>query len=112
MGVIRDRLEAELPVAIRARDRPAVAACRIALAAIANAEAVDPGARPGRGVFSTEVARRDLTDADVEAIVAAAREELRASADELASLGQPARADDLRQQADVLTRVLRETSCS
>ncbi|HEX2158899.1 MAG TPA: hypothetical protein VHS79_18250 [Actinomycetes bacterium] len=39
---LRDRLRRALPVAMKARDRPAMAALRSALAAIDNAEAVDP----------------------------------------------------------------------
>ena len=39
---LRERLSGALPVAMKARDRVAVAALRSALAAIANAEAVDP----------------------------------------------------------------------
>jgi uncharacterized protein YqeY len=39
---LRDRLRRALPAAMKARDRPAVAALRSALAAIDNAEAVDP----------------------------------------------------------------------
>ena len=37
-----DRLRRALPVAMKAQDRPAVAALRSTLAAIDNAEAVDP----------------------------------------------------------------------
>jgi uncharacterized protein len=39
---LRERLSGALPAAMKARDRVAVAALRSALAAIANAEAVDP----------------------------------------------------------------------
>ena len=39
---LRDRLRRALPVAMKAQDRPAVAALRSTLAAIDNAEAVDP----------------------------------------------------------------------
>ena len=39
---LRDRLRRALPVALKAQDRPAVAALRSTLAAIDNAEAVDP----------------------------------------------------------------------
>jgi uncharacterized protein YqeY len=43
---LRERLSRALPVAMKARDRVAVAALRSALAAIANAEAVDPSRSP------------------------------------------------------------------
>jgi uncharacterized protein len=39
---LRERLRRALPAAMKARDRPALAALRSALAAIDNAEAVDP----------------------------------------------------------------------
>jgi uncharacterized protein YqeY len=45
-GSLRERLSRALPVAMKARDRVAVAALRSALAAIANAEAVDPSRSP------------------------------------------------------------------
>jgi uncharacterized protein YqeY len=43
---LRERLGRALPAAMKARDRVAVAALRSALAAIANAEAVDPSRPP------------------------------------------------------------------
>ena len=43
---LRERLSRALPAAMKARDRVAVAALRSALAAIANAEAVDPSRSP------------------------------------------------------------------
>jgi uncharacterized protein len=43
---LRERLSRALPVAMKARDRVAVAALRSALSAIANAEAVDPSRSP------------------------------------------------------------------
>ena len=43
---LRERLSRALPVAMKARDRVAVGVLRSALAAIANAEAVDPSRTP------------------------------------------------------------------
>jgi uncharacterized protein len=45
-GTLRGRLRGALPAAMKARDAAAVAALRSALAAIDNAEAVEPA--PGR----------------------------------------------------------------
>jgi uncharacterized protein len=49
-GNVRDRLRRALPAAIKAQDTVAVAALRSALAAIDNAEAVDPDAVVARPV--------------------------------------------------------------
>ncbi|MGW4241591.1 hypothetical protein [Nocardia sp. NPDC004722] len=73
---LRERLRAALPVAMKARDRAATAALRSALAAIDNAEAVDGSeVRAGAienspvGLGSAEVARRHLSESDIDAIV-------------------------------------------
>ncbi len=67
-------------MAIKQRDRVAVAALRSALAAIENAEAVERGESVDRrlgieqipvGVGAAEVARRELTELDVLGIVRA-----------------------------------------
>ncbi|MBX6723341.1 MAG: hypothetical protein IRY92_08930, partial [Dactylosporangium sp.] len=77
---LRQRLQDALPVALKARDRAAVAALRSALAAIANAEAVNRPAASDRGqaieqtsvgVGVAEVERRVLTADQVEQIVRA-----------------------------------------
>lgn len=86
---LRDSLHAAVPAAMKARDRRTVSALRSALAAIANAEAVEVGgevlagaieASPV-GVGAAEVARRVLSEADVAAIVRAEIAERRAAAD-------------------------------
>jgi uncharacterized protein YqeY len=57
---LRDRLRQALAVAMKARDRPAVAALRSALAAIDNAEAVDPAqALPGPGAGHPDESTRE-----------------------------------------------------
>lgn len=77
-GTIRERLRSALTTAMRARDRDALAAYRHALAAIDNAEAVvPPGGIPSAGAVehaatglgAAEVPRRELSDADVRAVV-------------------------------------------
>ena len=79
---LRQRLEAALREALRARDTVARPALRSALAAIDNATAVPPGQAPAvaaslhvadavAGLGAGEAERRRLTEADIENIVRA-----------------------------------------
>ncbi|HET9893499.1 MAG TPA: hypothetical protein VFQ44_00945 [Streptosporangiaceae bacterium] len=83
---VKSRLHAALRDAMRGRDAAAMSALRGALGSIGNAEAVDtaqaaaaPSSPPGgphfagaiAGLGAAEVARRQLSTAQVEAIVAA-----------------------------------------
>lgn len=64
-------IEQDMRAGLRAamgRDRVAVSALRVALAALANAEAVPVGEVPAG---ATEVARRELTEVERRAVVAA-----------------------------------------
>ena len=115
MSTLRQRLRQALPAAMKARDRTAVAALRATLAALDNAEAVatDPGDRQSlaiellpSGAGATEVARRMLTDADVERIVRAESAEREQAAAEYAERGQADRAGQLRAEARVLTDII------
>lgn len=113
---LRSRLRAELRVAMKARDTAAVATLRTTLGAIDNAEAVAPAAGPAPddspiagasvGLGSSEVPRRELTEADVGAIVAAEVGSLRAAAEEYTSLGRAEHAADLTHRATLLERLL------
>jgi uncharacterized protein YqeY len=97
---VRERLRAGLTVAMKARDRMAVAALRATLGAIDNAEAVTSPSMVDRGfaieqssvgVGAAEVARRVLTEEDVAGIVRdsiAEREEAAAGYDRA---GRPSR---------------------
>src|SRR5689334_23604524 len=79
---IRTRMQDDLRVAMKARDRVRTSVLRATLGAIANAEAVPSDARPnvaGRD-DPTEVDRRELTEADVVAVVTRERAELAADA--------------------------------
>lgn len=102
---------------MKARDTDRVRPRRTTLASIDNAEAVPTDARAGAieqaavGAGSTEAARRDLSEAQMRAIVNAEIDERRAAADSLESV-RPDRAKDLRQQADVLTGLLAGTGTS
>ena len=100
---------------MRKRDRDAVRVLRTVLSAIANAEAqpdlddtpmsqrsqgVIAGAAEGLG--SGEVARRELSERDVRAVVEGERDERRAAADDLAARGEAVAADRLRAEATLL----------
>lgn len=111
-----NRLQLDLRQAMRSRERTRVAVLRTALAAIANAEAVDaaPGADPRAsigagpiagasvGAGSTEVARRVLSEEDISGILAREHDERLHAAAELDTAGVAARAQELRDEAAVL----------
>ena len=110
---LRDRLRAAVPAAIKARDRHGLSALRCALSAIDNAEAVDVtaddrAARAGAieaspvGLGVTEVARRQLTEAEVSAIVRAEIETRREAAAAFEASGHGDRAAELTAGADAL----------
>ena len=110
-SLLRQRLRAALPVAMKARDRAATAALRATLAAIDNAEAVAPDdAAAGSlaieqvpiGAGATEVARRTLTEDAVEAIVRGELAERETAADAYERAGRTDRAELLRSEARAL----------
>ncbi|WP_203816709.1 GatB/YqeY domain-containing protein [Paractinoplanes ferrugineus] len=109
---LRHRLRTALPAAMKARDQTATSALRATLAAIDNAEAVEPaGSAPGGlaieqvaiGVGATEVARRTLTEHEVEQIVRDEVTERETAAEQYDEAGYPDRAEKLRGEARVLT---------
>lgn len=116
-------LRAALSTAIRGRDRTAVNALRSAIAAVENAEAsplpapetsagADPtpdepriaGSSVGLGAGETD--RLVLTAEEVARIVSAEVTDREAAAQEMAALGREDRAQLLREEADVIRRVL------
>lgn len=113
----RTRLRSALTVAMKARDTDAVAALRGAIAAIDNAEAVEPPdaanaasasaiAGAAAGVGSTEVARRDLSSAEVRSLVLAQIADRDAAAEWARAHGYPERADRLDREATALRAVV------
>lgn len=100
---LRTLLRRDLGTALKARDAEAAAALRTAIAAIDNAEAVDPTTM---SVGSTEVPRRDLSMADVRAILHNHIDDYVTEADRYQSLAQQDAAQRLRRQADTLRRYL------
>jgi len=101
---------------MKARDGVTTGALRSALSAIANAEALDvehaPTSTGGSiagavsGVGAAEAARRELSDADVAAVVASEISERHSSAGEYERLGHVADAERLRAEAEVLSSYL------
>jgi hypothetical protein len=106
---IREQMHSDLQEAMKARDSTRVAVLRATLGALANAEAVEPRSGPislTAAAGTTEVERRELSGADVRAIVERERAELLAAADERDALGLPGDAAELRRQAQSLTSYL------
>ncbi|AQA04708.1 hypothetical protein BVC93_22355 [Mycobacterium sp. MS1601] len=98
---VRAALRADLVGAMKARDAVHVAAVRTAIAAIDNAESVDI-----EGITATEVPRRELSDTEVQAILAQHVHDYGAEADGYDAVGQAEAAERLRRQAALLRRHL------
>lgn len=130
MSALQQRLAAALRDAMRERDRVATAVLRSVLGEIGNAEAVPPADPPAgvppsagpsaagppagvshiagavAGVGSTEVARRELSDEDVEAIVRAEVDGRIRAAHEYRELGRDDEAEGLDAEVSVLRSLL------
>jgi uncharacterized protein len=118
---LRTHLRRHLSTALREHDRPAVSALRSALAALDNAEAVQPseGSKPEvsqhvaggvAGLGAAEVERRVLDVESQRAIVKAEVDSRLTAATTYEQHGQSARAAELRLGADVLLAVLASTT--
>lgn len=112
---LRQRLRDALSGAIKSRDKVAVAALRSTLAAIDNAEAVHIPQPAGEqlaieqlriGVGSAEVARRELTEAQIEGIVRGELAEREAAARDYQRVGRIEHAERLRGEIRVLAEQL------
>jgi uncharacterized protein YqeY len=113
---LRSELEAALTPALKRRDRVAVNAIRSALAAIANAEAVDealaPRAEPGTiaggvsGLGRGDIRRRTITENDAREIVQQVIAERAAAAAQYEELNRHADASRLRDEVAVLSGFL------
>lgn len=115
---MRDILRRDLAIALKARDRVAIAALRSTLAAIENAEA-PPAHQPAPGAVGSEhvagsvaglgaaeVERRQLTEDDLRGIVRAEVDERAAAALEYERVGRTDLAQRVRAEAEVLGRYL------
>jgi len=109
---VRERLRTALPAALKRRDSELVAVLRATLAALDNAEAVphqehDRGSRAPEtipvGAGTHEVARRELSDEDMDRLVRAEISERRDAARVYEQAGQHGQARRLRHEADLLT---------
>jgi uncharacterized protein len=109
---MREDLRNALPTAMRARDKIAVSALRSALAALDNAEAV-AGETPTEtssahvagavvGLGAAEVARRELSAADIAAVLEQEIAERLDAADQAVHHGQHEHAERLRAEAQIL----------
>jgi uncharacterized protein YqeY len=105
---IRDRMQHDLRAAMKARDRMRIGVLRATLGAISNAEAVPSDAQPnipGRRE-PTEVARRELSDADIEAVVGREVAELRADTQLYRERADTGPLEDLEARIEVLVSYL------
>jgi uncharacterized protein YqeY len=100
---MQERLRADLLAAMKAKDETRLKVLRGAMAAIANAEAVDPQTAP-KG--ATEVPRRELTDDDVRAVIRSEQAELDAAAADLRANARPDEAAALEQRRSILDAYL------
>ena len=113
VDVFKERLSADLKVALKERRTEVVSLLRTTMAAIDNAGAVDAagedpsllggaiaGARLGTG--STEIRRRELTGEEIQLILQSEIDERTAAADRYAALERSDIADRLRWEADLL----------
>jgi uncharacterized protein YqeY len=111
----RKTLRDALMSARKDRDATRVAALRSALSAIDNSEAVDAtpdvltsGTIAGAvvGLGAAEVARRELSDAEIRELVRTEVDERLTAARDFAACGRTERAATLRAEAAVLTDLL------
>src|SRR4051812_7133349 len=99
---LRDRMQSDLPAAMKARDATRVSVLRTTLAAVANAEAVHPADGAVAAGLLGDVARKDLSEDDVRSIVARERDDLATTAGEMEQLGQAEEAAELGGRAAIL----------
>jgi uncharacterized protein YqeY len=110
-STLRQRLREALRTAMKSGDRRMVGVLRSTLAAIDNAEAVEVTGPVGSGLAieqspagagAADVARRTLTEAQVEQIVHAEAEAREAAARDYDTAGRSERAEQLRVEAGIL----------
>lgn len=104
---LRQQLKVDLREALKARQKEAVTALRILLAAIDNAEAVptDPSFVPITG-RTNDVPRKLLTEAEVQQILRAEAAKQREALAECERLGQDNIAQQIRSELSVMSRYL------
>ena len=93
MGALKDRLQADLTTAMKARDELTTATLRMALKAITDEE------KAGK-------AQRELSDADVVTVLGREAKKRREAAEAFRSGGRPDRAEREEAEGEVLARYL------
>jgi len=100
---LRERLKADLLQAMKARQSSTVTVLRTTLAAIDNAEAVEIDAATATALGQpTEVPRKLLTEADIQAILQREIATVRANIAVYEQLGNQAKVAQLQTELDVL----------
>lgn len=108
MTGLRERTTTALRTAMRARDRTAASTLRTLLGAFDNAAAVPTTSRAGAveespvGVGSAEAVRRDLTEADLEAIRRRELAEVEHALATVPAAAGPDHVEELRRRAQLL----------
>jgi uncharacterized protein YqeY len=103
MADVRARMQIDLRDAMRDQDRSRVSVLRTALAALANAEAVEAqDVAVVDGLYAAEAERRELSDVDVRTVLDGVRDELLVAAGEIGRLGRSGDAERLRAQAAIV----------
>lgn len=115
---LRESLRDGLRTAMKARDKPAVAAMRAALSVIDNAEAADVSAAPPveaghiaggvAGLGAGEVARQQRSDTELVALLRTEVERWESTARDADSLGRTDAAEHLRAEIAALRPFLEE----
>jgi len=115
---LRESLRDALRTAMKARNKPAVAAMRAALSVIDNAEAADASAAPPveaghiaggvAGLGAGEVARQQLSDPELVALLHAEVERWESTARDADGLGRSNDAEQLRAEIAALRPFLEE----
>jgi hypothetical protein len=103
---MRQQMQADLPGAMKRRDRARTSILRTTLAAIANAESVDLSLPTSAAGLFADVERKQLSDSEIRQIVEDERDTLRLWAQRLRRLDRSARADELDEQAEFLDSYL------
>jgi hypothetical protein len=100
---LRQQMQSDLNAAIKSGDALLVSVLRTTLAAVANAEAVDPAGATVRAGLLADVQRTQLGEDDVRQILDRELQEHRGAARDLRQAGQLARAAELDRRAAILT---------
>lgn len=101
--LLRGRLKADLPRAMKARQTAVVSTLRSLMAAIDNAEAVPITAAPAAVVgLARDVPRKVLSDSDIQAILGREADECRKALDDYERMGQAEAAGAMRAALDLI----------